>query len=147
MRTVSVLLFVVALTGCSQLSPLGSNEVCRGSLMNDCFNKKEKNLAENKPNLDGQWGLVFIHAKSLQASLARRKALARGCTRAARRYHNESVLIDKVGQGKYRHSGCKLITTDIYPEQMGEATLYRIDAWVGIPVGEAARAWLQSVTH
>jgi hypothetical protein len=135
MRTFSVVLLTILFAGCSQFNLLeDNNEVCRGRLMNDCFYEKEKNLAENKPNLDGQWGLVFIHTKSLQVSLARRKALARGCARAVRKYRDESVLVDNVGQGKYRHPSCKLIATDIYPEQMGEATLYRIDAWVGMPI-------------
>jgi len=109
--------------------------------MNDCFDTRKDNFADSKPNPEGEWGIVFIRTKSLQVSLARRKAFTFGCRKAAEEYHAQSVLIERVAPDTYDASGCKLIATDVYPEKLGEATLYRIEAWVGVPIGETAHQW------
>jgi len=146
-----VVILTVLMSGCTTFrSATDDSRKCRGSLMDDCFNSRKDNFAKDKPNPESEWGIVFIRTKSLQVSLARRKAFTFGCRKAAEEYHAQSALIERTGRGKYEHSGCDLVATDVYPEKLGETTLYRIEAWVGIPIGETARRWqgkIRSRTH
>lgn len=145
MRTIYVLLLTTALLGCSQLNSVTENDKCRRDFGGDEYCKQEKDLADNKPNPEGDWGLVFVQPKSLQVSLARRKVRARGCQRLAERYHEQSVAISKQASGKYSISGCRIITSDVYWKQKSKGRLWYVDAWVGVPINDTAQARLEKV--
>jgi hypothetical protein len=139
MRTIILTAFAVLLAGCGQFRSLTQTNDCSREFAGDCYTKPEKNLRHNKPSIEGSWGMVFVQAKSLQRDLARRKALSRGCVQAAELYHEVSNAIEETESGKYKASGCRIVVADNYEEKLGEATLYRIEAWVAVPIMEAAR--------
>jgi hypothetical protein len=142
MRTTILTALVILLAGCGQFRNLTQSDDCPHEFAGDCYTKPEKNLRHSKPSIEGSWGMVFLQAKSLQRDLARPKALSRGCVQAAELYHAVSKAIEETESGTYEASGCRIVVADNYEETLGEATLYRIDAWVAVPIMEAGRKWL-----
>jgi len=142
MRTIILTALAILLVGCGQFRNLTQSNDCSREFAGDCLTKQEKNLRYNKPSIEGSWGMVFVQAKSLQRDLARSKALSRGCVQAAELYHEVSNAIEKTDSGKYKASGCRIVVADNYEDMLGQATLYRVDAWVAVPIMEAGRKWL-----
>jgi len=89
MRTLFLVMVLAAfLSGCSIFRSVKDND-CRRKFASDCYTKREKNLRYNKPDIEGGWGKVFVETKSLQVSLARRKASTVGCRKAAEKFHTQ----------------------------------------------------------
>jgi len=142
MRTIILTALAILFVGCGQFRNLTQSDDCPREFAGDCLTKQEKNLRHNKPSIEDSRGMVFVQAKSLQRDLARSKALSRGCVQAAEIYHEVSNAIEKTDSGKYNIPGCRIVVADNYEKMLGQAMLYRIDAWVAVPIMEAARKWL-----